>query len=66
MNMDGEVTPADSGKVFNRYLDSNYPLDLPWAADVNGDGEITPADSGKIFNRYLDSGYDLDCCCEQE
>jgi hypothetical protein len=64
VNMDGTVTPADSGKVFNRYLDSNYPLDLPWAADVNGDGTITPADSGKIFNRYLDSSYDLDCCCE--
>jgi C1A family cysteine protease len=64
VNMDGTVTPADSGKVFNRYLDSNYPLGLPWAADVNGDGTITPADSGKIFNRYLDSSYDLDCCCE--
>jgi parallel beta-helix repeat protein len=61
VNMDGTVTPADSGKIFNRYLDSNYQLGLPWAADVNGDGTITPADSGKIFNRYLDSSYDLDC-----
>ena len=65
VNMDSTVTPADSGKVFNRYLDSNYPLDLPWVADVNGDGELTPADSGKIFNRYLDSGYELECCCEE-
>jgi len=63
VNMDSTITPADSGKVFNRYLDSNYPLDLSWAADVNRDGEITPADSGKIFNRYLDSGYELECCC---
>jgi len=66
VNMDGEVTPADSGKVFNRYLDSNYQLGVLWAADVNGDGEVTPADSGKIFNRYLDSNYDLECCCAQE
>ncbi|KAF5436060.1 CASH domain-dontaining protein [Candidatus Methanophagaceae archaeon] len=66
VNMDGTVTPADSGKVFNHYLDSNYPLGLSWAADVNGDGTITPADSGKIFNRYLDSSYDMDCCCARK
>jgi parallel beta-helix repeat protein len=65
INRDGNVTPADSGKVFNRYRNPNYPLNLPWAADVNGDGEVTPADSGKIFNRYLDSNYDLSCCCEK-
>ena len=27
VNVNGTITPADSGKVFNRYLDSNYDLE---------------------------------------
>jgi len=45
VNMDGEVTPADSGKVFNRYLDSNYQMGVLWAEDVKSDLEVTQADS---------------------
>jgi hypothetical protein len=64
VNCDGKVTMPDVRKVFNRYLDPSYPLDLPWAADVNCDGKVTMSDVRKVFNRYLDSGYDLNCCCE--
>jgi len=52
--------------VVNRYLDPNYPRDLPSAADVNGDGKVTMSDVRKVFNRYLDPGYELNCCCEGE
>ncbi len=64
VNGDGKVTMSDVRKVFNRYLDPSYPLDLPWAADVNCDGKVTMSDVRKVFNRYLDSSYDLNCCCE--
>jgi hypothetical protein len=64
VNCDGKVTMSDVRKVFNRYLDPNYPLDLSWAADVNCDGKVTMSDVRKVFNRYLDPGYDLNCCCE--
>ena len=63
VNMDGEVTIGDVGKVWNRYLDPNYALELPWAADVNCDGDVTIGDVGKVWNRYLDPGYELNCCC---
>jgi hypothetical protein len=64
VNCDGRVTMSDVRKVFNRYLDPIYPLDLPWAADVNCDGRVTMSDVRKVFNRYLDLGYELECCCE--
>jgi C1A family cysteine protease len=64
VNCDGKVTMSDVRKVFNRYLDPSYPLDLPWAADVNCDGKVTMSDVRKVFNRYLDQGYELNCCCE--
>jgi hypothetical protein len=64
VNCDGKVTMSDVRKVFNRYLDPSYPLDLPWAADVNCDGKVTMSDVRKVFNRYLDPGYELNCCCE--
>jgi PKD repeat protein len=64
VNCDSKVTMSDVRKVFNRYLDPNYPLDLPWAADANGDGKVTMSDVRKVFNRYLDPGYELNCCCE--
>ncbi|MEA3357610.1 MAG: PA14 domain-containing protein, partial [Patescibacteria group bacterium] len=41
VNCDGKVTMSDVRKVFNRYLDPSYPLDLPWAADVNCDGKVS-------------------------
>ena len=63
VNCDGKVTMSDVRKVFNRYLDPSYPLDLPWAADVNCDGKESMSDVRKVFNRYLDPGYDLNCCC---
>jgi hypothetical protein len=63
VNCDGKVTMSDVRKVFNRYLDPSYPLDLPWAADVNCDGKVSMSDVRKVFNRYLDLGYDLNCCC---
>ena len=63
VNMDGEVTIGDVRKVWNRYLDPNYALELPWAADVNCDGAITIGDVRKVWNRYLDPGYELNCCC---
>jgi hypothetical protein len=65
VNGDGKVTMSDVRKVFNRYLNPSYPLDLPWAADVNCDGKVTMSDVRKVFNRYLDRGYDLNCCCEE-
>jgi hypothetical protein len=64
VNCDGKVTMSDVRKVFNRYLDPSYTLDLPWAADVNCDGKVTMSDVRKVFNRYLNPGYDLNCCCE--
>jgi len=64
VNGDGKVTMSDVRKVFNRYLNPSYPLDLPWAADVNCDGKVTMSDVRKVFNRYLDPGYELNCCCE--
>jgi hypothetical protein len=64
VNCDGKVTMSDVRKVFNRYLDPNYLLDLPWAADVNCDGKVSMSDVRKVFNRYLDPGYELNCCCE--
>ena len=64
VNGDGEVTMSDVRKVFNRYLDPSYPLDLPWAADVYCDGEVTMSDVRKVFNRYLDPEYELNCCCK--
>jgi len=64
VNGDGKVTMSDVRKVFNRYLDPNYPLDLSWAADVNCDGKVSMSDVRKVFNRYLDLSYDLNCCCE--
>ena len=64
VNRDGKVTMSDVRKVFNRYLDPNYPPDSPWAADVNCDGKVTMSDVRKVFNRYLDPGYELNCCCE--
>ena len=63
VNMDGEVMIGDVRKVWNRYLDPNYALELPWAADVNCDGDITIGDVRKVWNRYLDPGYELNCCC---
>ena len=60
VNCDGKVTMSDVRKVFNRYLDPNYPLDLSWAADVNCDGKVTMSDVRKVFNRYLDPNYPLD------
>ena len=63
VNMDGEVTIGDVRKVWNRYLDPNYALELPWAADVNCDEDITIGDVRKVWNRYLDPGYELNCCC---
>ena len=62
VNCDGKVTMSDVRKVFNRYLDPNYPLVLSWAADVNCDGKVTMSDVRKVFNRYLDPGYGLNCC----
>ena len=64
VNCDGKVTMSDVRKVFNRYLDQNYPLDLLWAADVNCNGKVTMSDVRKVFNRYLDPGYGLNCCCK--
>jgi hypothetical protein len=64
VNGDGKVTMSDVRKVFNRYLDPNYPLDLTWAADVNCDGKVTMSDVRKVFNRYLDPSYGLNCCCD--
>ena len=66
VNMDGEVMIGDVRRVWNRYLDPNYALELPWAADVNCDGAITIGDVRKVWNRYLDPGYELNCCCKQE
>jgi uncharacterized repeat protein (TIGR01451 family) len=64
VNGDGKVTMSDVRKMFNRCLDPNYPLELPWAADVNCDGEVTMSDVRKVFNRCLDPGYELNCCCK--